>query len=307
MTNLSCPLCNSVQYKEVYVKIIDDPFISLVQCEKCSHYFTLIKRNIDTDKLYNDKVYQVIENSKSIFDKILTLEYNKVLNRIGSFIKKESKTLLDFGSGKGKFASLALKKGWLVKCVETSIERAAYAEQVYGLEVNKDFYSSGRIFKQNFAVISLFHVLEHLPHPELLLKELLDKNLNTEGMVVIEVPNFSSFQSKIAKEKWMHLDVPRHVNHFTIESVTKLFLNLQFSVIRKEFFSLHLGVLGMLDCLMKKIGYRGNIIYQLKNKRSFILIIKALILLPFAFVLEWITSLFERGGVIRLYLRKTTK
>jgi hypothetical protein len=60
--------------------------------------------------------------------------------------------------------------------------------------------------------------------------------------------------------------------------------------------------LGMLDSLMKLFGFKKNIIYELKNKRDFLLLFKVSILLPFAILFEALASLINRGGVIRFYL-----
>lgn len=301
--NLSCPLCNDDKYEIVYNRMNDDASMQIVKCHSCKHYYTLLKKTVETNGLYNDEVYKVVENRESIFDKILTLEYTKVLNKINS-LQNDKEYLLDFGSGKGKFASLAQKQGWKTKCVETSPERALYSIKAYGLDVNTEFYSSGTIFNLNFQTITLFHVLEHLPEPMPLLQQLLESNLEKNGIIVIEVPNFDSLQSVLAKKKWLHLDVPRHLSHFTPQRLEQFFSDLGYYPVRKSFFSLHLGVLGMLDSLMKIFGYRKNIIYQLKNKRSFPLLLRIFVLLPFALLLEAIASITGRGGIVRLYLKK---
>ena len=58
----------------------------------------------------------------------------------------------------------------------------------------------------------------------------------------------------------------------------------------------------MVDSLLKRLGYRTNIIYELKNKRSGALLVKIALLLPFAFVAEAIAAGMKKGGVIRMYL-----
>ena len=150
-------------------------------------------------------------------------------------------------------------------------------------------------------MLTLFHVLEHLPQPEPLLKELIKHNLKKDALIVIEVPNFKSLQSSIAKDKWMHLDVPRHLSHFTSERLDRFCHEIGLSQIKKSFFSLHLGVLGMTDSLLKRFGYKKNIIYELKNKKRFSLIACILLLLPIAILLEYISSLVGKGGIIRKY------
>ena len=299
--NIVCPLCKFEQHKVIYKNVTSFPHADIVKCTSCNHLYTYFQEEIDVSNLYSDEVYKVVENRNSVFDRVLSLEYNRVIKKINS-LKAGYGFLLDFGCGKGKFGSLVAKAGWKVKCVETSSERARYASSVYGLEVNTDLYQSGKIFDTEFEALTLFHVLEHLPAPEELLRELITNNLKGNALVVVEVPNFKSFQSNLAKNKWLHLDVPRHLSHFTPERLG-IFLNgLDLIVIKKSSFSWHLGVLGMLDSLMKLFGFQKNIIYELKNKRDFLLLFKVSILFPFAILFEALASLVNRGGIIRFYL-----
>jgi 2-polyprenyl-3-methyl-5-hydroxy-6-metoxy-1,4-benzoquinol methylase len=263
--------------------------------------YTIINKEIDVNQLYSDEIYQVVENRDSIFDRIIEGEYDAVLRRLVK-MKVHKGSLLDFGCGKGKFGSLAQEKGWNVRAVETSPERAAYARNVYGLEVNSEFYSSGSIFNIQFNVISLLHVLEHLPQPEILLTQLINDNLAEKGIVVVEVPNINSWQSRIAKEVWIHLDVPRHLHHFSPARLEKLLSDINLKGVKTTFFSFHLGVLGMVDSLLKTFGYKKSIIYELKHKKSKMLIVWIALLLPVAFTMELLASLFRKGGIIRMYV-----
>ena len=299
----TCPLCHSDEFTYVFKQLPGYPDASVVKCNACAHFYTKLTKPVDVASLYSDEVYEVVENRRSIFDKILSWEYRRVLTRAKKFLSPPYQ-LLDFGSGKGKLGSLAMEAGWSVKCVETSPQRAAYAKEVYGLEVSSDLFTSGQIFGMRFNLIALFHVLEHLPEPAVLLNELTQANLDRNGVLLIEVPNIKSWQASLAGNRWMHLDVPRHVNHFSPIRL-KAFMNaLAFQPVRKSFFSFHLGVLGMTDSLLKAFGYKKNIIVELKKNKSKARLIPVLIVLPFAFIIEGLASLLQHGGVIRMYLVK---
>lgn len=298
--SLNCPLCHIKNYTIVYKNLPQYSEASIVKCNHCFHIYTLLNHEPEADKLYNDKVYKVIDNRDSLFDKILSWEYNRVIKKM-NVLKPSKGSLLDFGSGKGKFGSLAKKNGWQVKCVETSRERAEFAKKNYELDVNSEYYSTGKIFNTDFDALTLFHVLEHLPSPKILLNELIKCNLKKDALVVIEVPNIKSLQALIAGNKWMHLDVPRHINHFSSIRMDQLANESGLVPLRTTFFSFHLGVLGMTDSFLKLFGYNENIIYQLKNKKSKILILSIALLLPFAFIIESFAAIIGRGGIIRKY------
>ena len=300
---ITCPLCKHQDHTVVYSRLPQYPDADIVRCGHCGHLYTLLRKEIDVDSLYADEVYKVVENRRSVFDRVLDREYRAFLRSLER-LNGQTGSLLDFGSGKGKLGSLAKADGWQVKGVETASDRAAYAREVYGLEVNSDFYSGGNIFNMRFDALTLFHVLEHLPDPKPLLLHLIDDNLKPDGLVVIEVPNIRSWQAGIAGDKWIHLDVPRHLSHFTPARLDQFLKELGLQPVKRSFYSLHLGVLGMVDSLLKAVGYRKNIIYELKNRKSRSLVIKIALLLPFALIMEWVASGLGRGGVVRVYARR---
>jgi 2-polyprenyl-3-methyl-5-hydroxy-6-metoxy-1,4-benzoquinol methylase len=299
--NAHCPLCNSESLHYIYRNVPQYIDTDIVQCEVCGHLFTIIRKEINVNALYTDEIYKVVENRGSVFDKIIRREYNGVLRQLNKF-KKAKGTLLDFGCGKGQFGNLAKQNGWRVKAVETSPDRAAYARNVYGLEVDSAFFTEGSIFDIRFDALTLFHVLEHLPQPGELLSRLVRDNVTDTGVIIVEVPNISSWQSVIAKEKWIHLDVPRHIHHFSSERLQKMFSDIDLKLLKTTYFSFHLGVFGMVDSLIRKLGYKKNIIFELKNNKNKSLFLLMGLVLPFAYIMELFASWFGRGGVIRMYL-----
>jgi 2-polyprenyl-3-methyl-5-hydroxy-6-metoxy-1,4-benzoquinol methylase len=299
----SCPLCKHQDHTLIYGRVPQFPDADIVRCDHCGHLYTLINTEIELDSLYADEVYKVVENRRSVFDRVLDREYRGFLRTLEG-IRGSTGSLLDFGSGKGKLGSLAKSGGWQVRCVETASERAAYAREVYGLEVNSEFYSGGNIFNMCFDALSLFHVLEHLPDPKPLLEKLISDNLNQDGLVVIEVPNIGSWQASIAGNKWIHLDVPRHLSHFSPVRLRQFIEELGLEPVKSSYYSIHLGVLGMVDSLLRKLGYKGNIIYELKNKKSKALHFKIALVLPFALIMERAAAAMGRGGVVRVYARR---
>lgn len=302
--NACCPICEASTYQYLFKVLPQCEHGSIVRCSRCAHCYSLMAANVDAAALYSDEVYQVVENRQSIFDRILNWEYGHVLEQLAR-LRPAKGRLLDFGGGKGKFGWLAREAGWDPRCVETSAARAAYAREVYGLDVDTNFYERGALFGGHFDVVTLFHVLEHLPHPQALLGELVAANLKRDGLLVIEVPNITSWQAWLAGNRWMHLDVPRHIQHFSPQRLARLLGDMGFRPLRTTYASVHLGVLGMLDSLMKRFGYGGNIIYELKNRRTPALLAKVALALPFAALLEGVASLLGKGGVIRMYLVRT--
>lgn len=297
-----CPLCGHDKNKSLL--IADKKFV-IGACERCSLVFTVTDNNIASKSLYDEGDYRLVSKQGIVFEGIVHFEQMRIIRAIGENQPQKGK-LLDFGCGKGFFLRLAQKNGWTVKGIETSHPRASYGKAVYGVDISMQAYNGGVIPGGPFDVITFFHVLEHLPEPKLLLRELLEKNLRVGGMVVIEVPNIDSWQAKIAGGQWMQIDAVRHRSHFGSETLGGLISELKLTILKRGFFSLRLGVLGMINSLMSRFGYQENAFFELKNKRTMRLVLSILLLLPLGFLLEVVACCFRKGGVLRIYARKPT-
>jgi len=306
--NKKCPLCDSQGFSivEKYGAIGPAKFgCEMARCNSCGHYFSCINQEIDFEQLYNAGKYQINDTRGSLFDRALAIDDELIFRQLSKMLIS-NKSLLDFGCGKGQFLHRALLRGWKVKGIETARKRAEFGIDKYGLDVSTDEYNGGPLEDGPFDVITLFHVLEHLPAPEKLLKELVSNNLTPDGCVIVEVPLFGSIQSQLAGKRWIHLDPPLHLSHFTKNTLLQLLENLELKPTKIEYLSIHLGILGMVQSIMSLFGYEEDIIYELKHKRTLGFIISILLVLPFAVFLELISVILHKGGVIRVYCHRAT-
>ena len=307
MTNITCPVCTDKQtnlHAFVFdVKVDPNQTYQIKQCAQCNHTYTFFEHDVDIASYYDEKDYTIKDTKDSIFFKIQKIEYGLVIDKIKE-ISASPVTLLDFGSGKGLFLQFAKEKGFFVKGIESSVPRASYAKQYFNLDINTEYYTQGTIFGDKFDVLTMFHVLEHIHLSENLLTNLIRGNLRTGGTLVMEVPNFSSWQSKWAGNRWLHLDVPRHISHFTPEILESVISESGCKVVNDSYFSLHLGIVGMVQTIFSWFGYKGFLIADLKGKKSPQLLLALLLVVPFATLLELFAALFKKGGVIRYYALK---
>lgn len=301
----TCPLCHSHRYSEIapYRHIGQQKYAcALVRCQDCGHFFTEISGTADLRELYENEQYELVDTRRSIFGRLISFDIKSALRQLERIKSLRSgASILDFGCGKGVFLHFAAERGWRATGIETATKRAAFARSAYGLEVIDDEYSGGKILGAPFDVITLFHVLEHLPSPRELLKTLVDHNLSSDGVLVVEVPRFDSFQSTMAGKAWIHLDPPRHLSHFSTDALRRMLRDLGFGVVASGGFSIHNGLLGMAQAILSRLGYKRMLIEELKFRRTTILSLIVLAVLPFALALELISILFGRGGIARLY------
>jgi 2-polyprenyl-3-methyl-5-hydroxy-6-metoxy-1,4-benzoquinol methylase len=168
------------------------------------------------------------DSKKTIFDRIYQLVKNHTLNQklklINSF-NTEEKTILDVGAGTGDFLKVCKNNNWEINGVEPS-EKA----RNFSIEKNINLKSDIKEYQGNqFDVISLWHVLEHIPNLIEYINQ-LKKLLKPNGVLIIAVPNFKSYDAKHYKEFWAAYDVPRHLWHFSTTSIKKLFSSIEMKV-----------------------------------------------------------------------------
>lgn len=296
MRQISCPVCKTDP-------VSTPESLSICTCSRCAIRWTYVPEEVDAAALYTDEVYAVVDNRKSAFERIIFSEARKVLQKARE-LNPNAISLLDFGSGKGQFLAAAKSIGWRGLGVETAAERADFARKNYHTNVLNEYYQGGKIQDGNFDLITLNHVLEHLPEPLKLVSELLKNNLAQDGLVYIEVPRADSWQAIIAGANWMHWDIPKHLTHWTAQGMEREFGKLGYSKIASRSFSVHLGVLGMLQAMLSLLGYRKNIILQLKQQKSLGLLLLIALVLPVAGLLELLACGFGKSGIFGIYLKK---
>jgi 2-polyprenyl-3-methyl-5-hydroxy-6-metoxy-1,4-benzoquinol methylase len=183
----------------------------------------------DLDKYYESEDYQSHHNQKKTF---LNFIYNTVKKR--SFKRKESifqngatqKSVLDIGAGSGDFLEYCKDQNYLVTGTEPTEVARKIAKQK-GIEL---YESLDRIKDKSFDVITMWHVLEHVPNLFECLEQ-LKKMLKEEGKLIVAVPNFKSYDAEYYKEHWAAYDVPRHLWHFSQKSIRTLFESVDMKVV----------------------------------------------------------------------------
>ena len=161
------------------------------------------------------------DNKRSLFEKlyhfIKSIALKNKLNLINSLQFQKGK-ILDIGAGTGEFLSVAKNDGWQTIGVEPSDKAKAIAKSKGVSFVEQ----TSELENQSFDVISMWHVLEHVPDLDKQIKE-LKRLLKPTGTLIIAVPNFKSFDAKHYGKFWAAFDVPIHFWHFSKTAIKMLF------------------------------------------------------------------------------------
>lgn len=161
----------------------------------------------DSSRSWFEKIYQFIKKTaiQQKLKLVLAAQKNKGI-------------LLDIGCGTGDFLAAAKSSGWQVKGYEPN-EKARKIAIQKGVELT---YSTEDLKDNSVDVITMWHVLEHVPDVKAQITE-IKRLVKPGGTVIIAVPNYKSFDAQHYQNHWAAYDVPRHLWHFSKKSIQSLF------------------------------------------------------------------------------------
>jgi len=137
--------------------------------------------------------------------------------------------LLDIGCGVGGFLREAGSLGWKCYGIDTSRIAVAKAKEAAPSAVVRCASLNDLGKDEMFDFVNMSHVLEHVPNPLHTVQSCSD-HLRPQGMLRLQIPNIGSMEAKFFSRRWRGLDMPRHVHHFSTESITALLSRTGFVV-----------------------------------------------------------------------------
>jgi 2-polyprenyl-3-methyl-5-hydroxy-6-metoxy-1,4-benzoquinol methylase len=219
---VACPCCKGVSgylmsSKDVNRKTVPDTF-DFYRCPGCDLVF-LHPKPEDMRPFYKGG-YQPIPKNLSGLRAIARKEAYRMEPVLRH--KKRGK-LLEIGPWIGIFSCNAKDTGFDVTAIEIDPECVAFLNRVVGIEAieSSDPAATMDAMSEKFDVIALWHSLEHLPDPWLVVRSAA-RRLVPGGILLIAVPNIESYDFMVLKESWVHLDAPRHLFFYTAPSLERV-------------------------------------------------------------------------------------
>ena len=183
------------------------------------------------------------DGNKSLFEKMYQFVKGIALKNKLKLINSQSAKgrILDIGAGVGDFLSVCKNDGWETVGIEPS-EKAKTIAKGKGVTFVEHL---SELEDHSFDIITMWHVLEHVPDLENQIKE-LKRLIKPNGTIIIAVPNFNSFDANYYGKYWAAFDVPIHLWHFSKTAIKKLFAveNLELvNVLPMKFDSFYVSLL----------------------------------------------------------------
>lgn len=230
LEKVSCPNgCNGAD--RIVLKGSDNLYdlpgeYQIVMCTKCKLQRTSPRPKSESIGYYYPQDYgpynaSIFKENKSrgfkaIIRNILGLNYR-------SLPHIEIGRMLEIGCSTGSYMELAKSKGWHVEGIEFSNESARIAREK-GFTVHTGSVETAPTPINQYEIIVAWMVMEHLHDPKLVLKKLREW-VKPEGYFVFLVPNANSISRKLFKQLAYDIELPRHLFHYTPESLEVLLKN----------------------------------------------------------------------------------
>jgi 2-polyprenyl-3-methyl-5-hydroxy-6-metoxy-1,4-benzoquinol methylase len=137
--------------------------------------------------------------------------------------------LLDVGCGSGELLEHFAARGWQPYGIDPSAAAVA-AARLRGADAHEGTLQDHPWRGETFAAITFQHSLEHVVDPIGAL-EAARTLLAPDGILAISVPNWSSWQRRLFRNRWFVLDLPRHLQHFSPRTLSRLAEKLDLEVV----------------------------------------------------------------------------
>ncbi|MEN6615986.1 MAG: class I SAM-dependent methyltransferase [Syntrophorhabdus sp.] len=219
--------------------------------------------------------------------------------------------VLDIGCGRGSLLATLRDMGY--EC--DGVERHEFPSGGLprGIKFHTGKLEDIAFDKDFFDAIIIWHVLEHVDDPVAMIKE-ASRILRPGGLLAIAVPNFGSIQSGFFKQNWFHLDLPRHIYHFTPGTLTGILEKFGFIISHTTTFSAEQNIFGFVQSALNMIARRRtpNRFYSLIKKTverpspAVLMSWAALacLILPFAVIEYLVSGMAGKGASLIMFSKR---
>ncbi len=225
----SCPICKSelitAQLTAKDYTVSQNDF-SIWQCNACTARFTQDVPEQDAIGAYyaSENYISHSDTKKGFINSLYHLVRKRTLGAKRRLVINETGVtngeILDIGCGTGAFLDSMKQADWKISGLEPDAIARTKAIELYNIHPQQ----SEELFELpagTYNAISMWHVLEHVHELHDYIKQ-IGELLATNGKLLIAVPNYTSKDAAIYKEHWAAYDVPRHLYHFSPQSMDKL-------------------------------------------------------------------------------------
>jgi SAM-dependent methyltransferase len=252
---MTCPICDGAMYQAL--SGVRDPqsgeAFDLVRCSRCQLGIT-VPAPEDLEPYYGERYYG---GRHWITRRYCAWRRMRVISQTTRGTAPS--TLVDIGCGDGSFLLEARQAGWNVLGTEVNDRIPSPGLEIWGSIADLRA-------RAPFGCITLWHSLEHFRNPTQAQADLAQM-LVPGGVIVVAVPDSRGWQARLFGRYWLHLDVPRHLSHFSLPSLRAALGQAGLEVIRVWHHEAEYDWFGWIQSALNRIMPRPNILFDALTRR----------------------------------------
>lgn len=222
-----CPACNNGQattFLEVTDHFLSKESFTLLKCNTCGLVYTTPRPSLETigDYYKSEEYVSHSSTKKGLVNSVYNRVRNYTLNQKVKLVKRlvSGKALLDIGAGTGHFLKRAKDNGFTVLGLEPDDDARRVAAEQNAVEL-KELDTLHTLTADQYDCVTMWHVLEHVYNLQEDVKH-IGSLVKQNGVWIIAVPNYTSYDAEHYGSFWAAYDVPRHLYHFSPKTIVQL-------------------------------------------------------------------------------------
>jgi SAM-dependent methyltransferase len=323
VNNNKCLNCNSTD-SSLFVKVTDifGNKHTYVKCQSCKLVFmSPLPSEQIMQQVYNRDYYGEGEKEKfnnGLIVRVIDAFARKRAVRFAKYLNHGAR-IMDVGCGNGRFLEHlhGMKKNFDLNGIE--IDAGAALRASNRLKAKAWIHTVTELEKffgyNSFHAVSYIHVFEHLSDPAGTMNQL--KNVvKPNGVVMIVVPNIESRQALKFKDKWLHLDPPRHLNFYPPQLLKEEMQKRGFELLSEKYQDIEQNPFGAIQSILNTMTkerdvlferLKGNTSYAPKYGRCKVLLMKIfwMCMMPFCVIGDKVAARKGRSATVEMIFRKT--
>lgn len=243
MTIKKCVICDGIGFEKLFIKLN----YQIVKCSSCN--FIFINPTPNRNKL--ETYYKYFDyKSGYINETVIRQDSKRTLIKLKRLGFKDG-LLFDVGCGAGFFLDEARKVGYKIQGIDVSKGAIVYAKNILKLNVTNADLLDCKYSNNNFRIITLIQVIEHLIDPKPILRKIYEL-LEHNGVLYIATPNINSYLSKTLKKDFNYMIPPEHIGFYSNETLNKILSKVGFKIIKTNTWGYPTDLVSIIKFLLKK-------------------------------------------------------
>ncbi|HVC42199.1 MAG TPA: class I SAM-dependent methyltransferase [Candidatus Saccharimonadales bacterium] len=238
---------------------------TIIRCRRCDLAQTApAPTDAELDGYYPRGYHSTTKRYRGGIDRVLSMVHRSRIRSIERLVGGPG-SVLDVGCGPGVLINQMRSRGWRVRGTERSPSAAQQARDVFHLDVGAVDVDELVAAGATYDAVVLWHVAEHLHSPAATVRGIA-RLLRPGGVLLIAVPNFGSPEARVGRAGWFHLDVPRHLVHFTPSTLTAILDAAGFRPVKVTHLVPEYDLFSFVQTVENRLGLPPNLLYDVLRR-----------------------------------------